>query len=534
MSENKELISFDERLEDLGKLTDEQLSKYQFSLVYNPSRPDMDPVALRSFGTSYYDSWGIKELQEELWRKFNSNPQINSAVRDYVGRMVGKDFEVYSEIPEIQEKINEIVYDYRNRLTTMLPKYVGRSQIEGELFLVLTLHKDGFVEIDFRDPSTLDSFGYDNSGIIFHPRKPAMPLAYQFVYEGDDLQQHYELIPSIYIARYPEMQKYIDAYPGIMKSYLDESRADKNSGNKFKAIGGYKRFVVQWDRGWLTSRNLSYIRTVLVWINAFEELKKYEIDHKKSSGAYLWIVEVEDAQSFRAWLALSDEEKAKTGIMAKKSAGGTMILPPGMKMKSLNPQLPKISDSDTDILDFVLSGLNVSDDMLMGRSNRNKSGLSETHGTQSDRTADELSNFERFLKYDFWAHIFFLASKVSSFKYEYNVMKAVDFNKNKKPIFKRKKLTAEHLIDFVFPESQNGDLEGRTKALLGVKHNSVSGALGVPLETIARKLGFSSYKAMRLKSAEEEEMYPELIQDMDAETKQENVIENPKNTPEKK
>jgi hypothetical protein len=39
---------------------------------------------------------------------------------------------------------------------------------------------------------------------------------------------------------------------------------------------------------------------------------------------------------------------------------------------------------------------------------------------------------------------------------------------------------------------------------------------------------------MRLKSAEEEEMYPDLIQDMDAETKQENVIENPKNTPEKK
>jgi hypothetical protein len=530
MEKTEEFLTFNERLSTLEKMTDKELSEFQFSLVYNPSRPDTDPVTLRTFGTYNYDTYGIRELQDELWKKFNSNPQINSAVRDYVGRMVGQGFEVYSEIPEIQEKIDQISNDFRNRLHTMLPKYVGRSQIEGELFLVLTVHDDGFIEIDFRDPSTLNPQGWDGSGILFHPRKPGFPLAYDFIYQGDDNVEYHELIPSIYIARYPQLDKYVKESPYFIKEYLKDSLAPSK---KYSKIGGYKRFVVQWDRGWLTARNISHIRTVLNWVNYYEELKRYEIDHKKSSGAYLWVAECTDPQAWRTWLAMTDTQKANTGLMAKKTAGGTLVLPPGFTFKSINPQLPKISDSDTDILDFILSGLNVSDDMLMGRSNRNKSGLSETHGTQNDRTADELVNLERFLRYDFWANIFFLSSKVSSFKYEYNLMRAVDFNKNKEPIFKRKKYVAEDLIGFVFPQSQNADLEGRARALLGVKHGSLIATLGIPAEDVARKLGFASYKALRLKAAEEEQYYPELMVDADAETVQENILENPTNTQEK-
>jgi hypothetical protein len=61
-------------------------------------------------------------------------------------------------------------------------------------------------------------------------------------------------------------------------------------------------------------------------LNYYENLKKYEIDHKKSAGAYLWIVTMEDPRAFRAWLALTDEQKRKTGIAAKKTPGSTLVL----------------------------------------------------------------------------------------------------------------------------------------------------------------------------------------------------------------
>jgi hypothetical protein len=529
VDQNKtDIMAFDERLNKLDAMSDDELQNYQFALVRNPGRPDEYPADLRTFGTpNYYNNMSVRELQEALWLEFNNNPLLNSSVRDYVGRMCGQGFETYSEIPQIQEKIDEIYYDYRNRLHTMLPKYIGRSNVEGELFVVLTVHTDGFVEIDFRDPSTLDHIGTDDSGIIFHPTKPSMPIAYQFVYEGEDNKQHYELIPSIYVARYPELIKYLEQHPNYMESYLKQA---KDSRPKYKNIGGFKKFVVQWDKGWLTTRNLSHIRTVLTWMSYYNDLKRYEIEHKKSSGSYLWVIEVEDPKAFRSWLALTPEQKESTGVMAKKDAGGTLMLPPGMKLKSVNPQLPRISDSDTDILDLVSAGLNTTDDVMMGRSNRNKSSLDATKGTQTDRIADQIAELEKFLRFDFWGNILFLASKVSSFKYEYKVKKAVDFDKNKEPIFKFKKYTAEHLVNFTFPVSQNADLEGMSRALLGVKHGALNACLGVPNEEIARRLGFSSYKEMRLKQAQENVTYPELQIDADAETEQENQIENEDNT----
>ena len=65
-----------------------------------------------------------------------------------------------------------------------------------------------------------------------------------------------------------------------------------------KKLGGYNRFIVAWDRGFLTRRALSYLRTVVEWLNHYETLKKYEIDHKKSCGAYAWTFVFEDVKAF--------------------------------------------------------------------------------------------------------------------------------------------------------------------------------------------------------------------------------------------
>ena len=70
-------------------------------------------------------------LQLECWNKFHRNPQINTSVRGLQGRLTGRGFETTSEIRKVQEVIEEIELDPRNRLYNFWPKYVGRSNVEG-------------------------------------------------------------------------------------------------------------------------------------------------------------------------------------------------------------------------------------------------------------------------------------------------------------------------------------------------------------------------------------------------------------------
>jgi hypothetical protein len=72
--------------------------------------------------------------------------------------------------------------------------------------------------------------------------------------------------------------------------------------------------------------------------------------HKKACGSYAWAFEFEDIKAFRRWLALSETEREKTGMMAKFLPGCRIFLPPGISLSAQAPQLPQISDSDTGIL----------------------------------------------------------------------------------------------------------------------------------------------------------------------------------------
>ncbi|RLD54673.1 MAG: hypothetical protein DRI97_11065, partial [Bacteroidetes bacterium] len=94
---------------------------------------DSDNFPLYSKYTKEEDQANIAQLQEECWRKFHNNPHINTTVRGLVGRLTGFGFEITSEVFDIQEVINEIELDWRNRLYTYWPKYMGRYNIEGEL-----------------------------------------------------------------------------------------------------------------------------------------------------------------------------------------------------------------------------------------------------------------------------------------------------------------------------------------------------------------------------------------------------------------
>jgi len=509
--------SFNTALRALGKLTDEELASLSFSLPwqydYNASlesqSADEDGFPLQRTVKRTTDA-SRKELQIECWNKFHENPQVNTSVRGLVGRLTGFGFEISSDNSEVQNAIDETEFDWRNRLYTFWPKFVGRAMIEGELFLCLTLHQNGFVEVDFIDPALVDSSEVAG-GVVVHPFKTTLPLMY-CIKDIKGVEYH---IPSIYIAHDVNLLKEVN---------IEKLNLLGSTEGKFKALKGMSKFIVSWDRSFISTRNTSYLRTTIEWLNYYVNLKKYEIDHKKSSGAYLWVVNIEDPKTFRLWLSLSEEQKRETGIMAKKTPGGTLILPPGMKITAINPQLPKISEGDTDIMHMITSGLNEPEDVSTGQSKGTFASVKASRGPMSDRISDEVVSFERFLQYDFYGAIFLLKNKVGKMPEFFKVRKAVDF-KNEKPIFENVKVKPENLVNISFPVSEVIEAESRARAYLGVKHGSVYDTLGIPNAEIAKKLGFGGYKKLRLEQATEDEMYPELIPTLDAEAVQENKIE---------
>ena len=473
----------------------------------------------------------IYALQDACFDKFSKNPFVNTAIRGHVGRIVGMGFDTTSEIFDIQQEIEDTYNDPRNRLYIWWPKYLTRFNIEGELFIGLTLHPDGFVEVDFFDPCSIKGGGDVGCGIYYHPNKPQMPLFY-YVQSGTNGEIK-SIVPSIFIARYPELGDLAASDPSFISRLAAGSRG---RGKAYKSIGGYRRFMIHMDRGFVTRRAVSYLRTTLEWLNHYENLKKYEIDHKKSSGAYLWIFSFDDVRAFKTWLTLSEDEKRKTGIGSKITPGSRLVLPPGMNCDVQNPNLSSIKDQDTDILHLVSGGLNEPEDIMSGASKGTYASVKASRGPMSDRTADEIAYFKNWYVRDFWGSIFFLKAAQGRMKPAYKVKEAVDFDDKQEPIFKNIPRKPEDLIDVSFPISEALDYEKRTGAILGVKHGPMGESLGIPNSVLARMLGFSGYGRYRLQKATEDEKYPELdyaagVDTLNAESKQEKVEGEPGKKP---
>lgn len=531
----------------LDEVPDEYITALQFSAAPWMHDPDtgtyIDPDKKQSKKVV-----SREELADECWTKLHANPQVNTAMRGKMGRLTGLGFETTSGISEIQDVIEETELDQRNRLYNYWPKYVVRSDVEGELCLSLTCHASGFIEVDFLEPGEIQGGGDEDTGIIFHPTKTTMPLFYNIKRNAygklstrwkDAPTLENEQIPSIFIARYPELA-------ALAKNHGDWDRSKQKGSTSrkkaFRKLGGYRRFIVAWDKSFITRRATSHLRTILEWLNHYDNLKKYEIDHKKSSGAYLWWFKISDPRTFRQWLKLSDADRRKTGILAKKTPGSSLITPPGIELQCINPKLQTITDQDADIQRQISSGLDEPMDITTGDPTGPFSSIKASRGPMTDRTSNEVAYFTRFLRHDFWGAIFFLKSRISDFPEFFEVSEARRFDPKKKsktdmlpgddewesePFFENVKKRPEMLVDFSFPISETVELESRARAILGVKHGPISETLGIPKQKLAELIGFGGYPRQRLRKATEDRNLPKLVYTMDAESLQEKAEAEP-------
>lgn len=533
-------IADQEVIDALSSLPDEVLSHFSFPLFSNAEgraqSVDEDGFPVLASG-SVSD---LNELRKKCWEKAESNPQLNSHIRDRMGRMAGWGFQFSSERPHVQRAIEEIMEDPRNDLYQNFPKFIGRKEVEGELFLMVTLHSNGFTEVDFLTPAMIGNGGDKGSGIIHHPTKQLFPLFYLVNFEnlgnmtGTDEAESQALIPSINICYYPDLEEVAKKHNDFDEKKLKVARARKPKQHPYNKTNGYQRFIIQWNSGLMTRRNASSVRTTIEWLNYYEALKKYEIDHKKSSGAYLWIVEMEDLNALRNWFGMSEEERKQTGLMQTKDPGGTLILPPGMKARVENPRLPNISDQDTDIMQMVSSGLQKPQDTMLGDYRSTYASVKASQGPQGDRTNDELHYFKLFLVFHFWRGLLYLRSLArDDFKYYRYVREVVRFEKGE-PVYGRVKKPVFKFVDISLPVSRLEDVEAFAKAYLGSKHASVVDTLGIPRREVAKRLGFSNYANLRKEKALEDEEYPETLSVENQEAAQEKQESEPPSSSKKK
>jgi len=464
-----DLESFDQAYAELEKLGATDIDKMAASVPWQQEtdsagilnkKPviDIDGFKISGFGMDASYS-GYALIQKFCWLKFKQNGFVYTSTMDTVGRMVGNGFSQSSFYPKCSDVMESIWEDPRNGLIQNFSKYIARSLIQGELFLVLSVHTDGFVEIDFLSPSQIGGFN-DDSGVLMATDKPMFPLMYQVM---SDTGRN-KFIPDINLAYYPELWAQIRGNKDVpMRDIIG-----KSNNKIFKAVGGYSTFIVRWDQGFVTKRNVGGVRATLKWLEKYEQLKDWEIDHKKSSGAYLWCIEVKDRQSLRLWLAMSDEERAKTGLMAPKVPGGTLFLPPGFTLTCNNPKLSSISDQDSDILRLISAGLNVAEDAMTGSSSGSTyGGVKMSRGPMTDRIQDHAINLDRWLIHGFWRGVLWLHSKVGGMPWEYSTKIAYKFDDAGAPKYRLKKFQAHKTISISHPVSASVDLERQIAGITG-------------------------------------------------------------------
>ena len=69
-------------------------------------------------------------------------------------------------------------------------------------------------------------------------------------------------------------------------------------------------------------------------------------------------------------------------------------------------------------------------------------------------------------------------------------------------------------------------MEGKVKALFGVKHASLKEVAGLPMSAMLKRIGFNNYGRLRLDAETEKLKYPELSNGLEQEAFQEKQLES--------
>ena len=534
-----------------------------------PYDPDFQTMVsgIQGYSNSL-DAMSLDQLREEARRQYSTAPFILTSTHDSRDALCGEIFRVFSEYPVIQNIINKTFNDFRNRFYRRIRQYVLEQRITTELFILFSISYDEqFISVDMIPPENIGGIGDDGCGILFHSQSSRLPLIYNV---KNPATGQYEHIPSVFVAYQPDILKDITSSTnGFDEDKLKNSRAmlirqnmegedEIYPDSRFASVGGFRRFITEWEGPRLTSRSASNLRAALIWNNLYIMLKMIEINHKRAMSQFTYAAQFSNEDSFDAYLSLTEEQMAKTGLTAPKEPGSTVLVSPGCDMKILSANLPKLSGDDQDTLDMISSALNTTRSQLLGTSEDTYAGVKLAKGNVSDRIKADQNDFRMFLIDDIFRPILFFHTALWNFRSKFKKYECVGFTSNTSEEFlsyyrvgdeqidlkKSEQDNSVHeiwtyverdpweLISIVLPNFSYGLEDSEVKFLQGTKTGSASDTLGISKSSVAERLGINNYHEERLKLTTEKMRYPKTVMEQlplgtSMEQRQEQLLEPP-------
>lgn len=459
-----------------------------------------------------------RALQSQAETKFKTSGPLLRTISLKADLTSGSGFTVYSHNKEINEYVRLIFKHHKNNLYERVIGWLSRIQTT-ELFVLIAFSDDGFPIIRTLEPDKIGS-GNDK-GMITDPDDASTTMFYKHYIAGD-----YELIPDAWCVLDPEGFKEATSRLKDNDDY-DTTKIQAITKSKQSKWGGYRRFVMHWKN--LTGiceylRDTSAVTTALEWLNLYENSQKWKLDNQKALSAYAYVFSWEDSPLGKLgalmWENTSEEDKQKSGILSAYTPGSKIFLAPGMKMLLLNPTLPSLSGSNTDIITLAGSGVGIPNDVFSG-----STGDASYASIKSTRPifAVEIDNLQykfmlfiiRLMRVLFTAKIAIGGSYVTLGGEKFKLLPAydlewdVELDENHQPTGTIDNIKVEpvELVRFSFPDVKITDRPSDlANSLLGSKHAGLYG-IGLSSDSVAKHFGIDDIDREKKKQLIEQVKY---------------------------
>ena len=399
----------------------------------------------------------LKEIREEAWKAFLTNPLAKRQVRNITSYLVGRGLKVTSPSEDAQEIIDNFIDDPDNYWELFIREESNRLQIDGEMVVLLYVNTgDGTVKIRDIEPNEIVE-------VILSSEDYRKILALKRVYTKKVYSDDFKTYHTVQI-----------------EDYIQPGEPDPNNSNIIRDFLFVKMPTVATQ-----FRGVPELASHLYWLKQYRQLLDARINLNKMRASYIWDVSVDGTDTDVSNVRKANSKPPRPGTVKFHNAKVTW------EPKSLNINA---QDSESDIRAVKLmtvAGSGQPEYMVSGdASNANFASTQETTFSFLKCLEDYQDLFEYFIGS--------LLSKVCAYAQKYGAAPAQFLNADGEEI------KGNNLVTITFPETKPKDIEklGRylqTLQLMQIASNeTLAGMAGIDWETEKPKL-----------ESEAEDGYPE-------------------------
>jgi hypothetical protein len=254
----------------------------------------------------------LKEIREEAWKAFLTNPLAKRQVRNITSYLVGRGLKVTSPSEDAQEIIDNFIDDPDNYWELFIREESNRLQIDGEIIVLLYVNTgDGTVKIRDIEPNEIVE-------VILSSEDYRKILALKRVYTKKVYSDDFKTYHTVQI-----------------EDYIQPGEPDPNNSNIIRDFLFVKMPTVSTQ-----FRGVPELASHLYWLKQYRQLLDARINLNKMRASYIWDVSVDGTDTDVSNVRKANSKPPRPGTVKFHNAKVTW------EPKSLNINA---QDSESDI-----------------------------------------------------------------------------------------------------------------------------------------------------------------------------------------